>query len=211
MCTESVHNQPIVQLEYNVLVNTSLESVMISGKKLTFSFSTFPRPPPLARVLSMVKIRPETPRFRCCTCKPKENTNVRPYNAELSIGAGSQQKMLTSGLGGYFCLILPLLLIINLSIIIIKIPPKKCKASISQLWVELNAYFTRFRCVNQFHVCSFVRSFVCSCKRCGIPGTFFFTQMFPVLGIWQQKSQTKMLHVSWYQPFLTTHQTVPEY
>ena len=47
---------------------TSLERVMISGKKLTFNFSTFPLPPNLALVLSMVKMRPETPRFRCCTC-----------------------------------------------------------------------------------------------------------------------------------------------
>ena len=46
---------------------TSLERVMISGRKFTFSFNTFPLPPPLALVLSMVKIRPETPRFRCCT------------------------------------------------------------------------------------------------------------------------------------------------
>ena len=40
---------------------------MISGKKFTFSFRIFPLPPPLALVLSIVKMRPETPRFRCWT------------------------------------------------------------------------------------------------------------------------------------------------
>ena len=55
--------------------NTSLESVMISGKKFTLSFNTFPLPPPLALVLSMVKIRPETPRFRCCTCNKEREVS----------------------------------------------------------------------------------------------------------------------------------------
>ena len=49
---------------------------MISGKKFTFSFKTFPRPPPLALVLSMVKIRPETPRFRCCTFKKEKGVKM---------------------------------------------------------------------------------------------------------------------------------------
>lgn len=57
-------------------MTTSLESVMISGKKFTFSFKTFPLPPPLALVLSMVKIRPETPRFRCCTCKKEKGVKM---------------------------------------------------------------------------------------------------------------------------------------
>lgn len=49
---------------------------MISGKKFTFSFKTFPLPPPLALVLSMVKIRPETPRFRCCTFKKEKGVKM---------------------------------------------------------------------------------------------------------------------------------------
>lgn len=49
---------------------------MISGKKFTFSFKTFPLPPPLALVLSMVKIRPETPRFRCCACKKEKGVKM---------------------------------------------------------------------------------------------------------------------------------------
>lgn len=57
-------------------MTTSLESVMISGRKFTFSFKTFPLPPPLALVLSMVKIRPETPRFRCCTCKKEKGVKM---------------------------------------------------------------------------------------------------------------------------------------
>ena len=49
---------------------------MISGKKFTFSFKTVPLPPPpRALVLSIVKMRPDTPRFRCCTYHNKESNS----------------------------------------------------------------------------------------------------------------------------------------
>lgn len=47
-------------------LRTSFDSVMISGRKLTFSLSEFPLPP-LARTASMVNIRPTTPMLRCWT------------------------------------------------------------------------------------------------------------------------------------------------
>lgn len=48
-------------------LRTSLYRVMISGKKLTFSFSMVPVLLERARTDSIAKIRPETPRLRCWT------------------------------------------------------------------------------------------------------------------------------------------------
>lgn len=73
-------NNHVFGQKKNDTKNTSLESVMISGKKLTLSFNTFPLTPPLALVLSMVKIRPETPRFRCCTYNKKERVSQSLIN-----------------------------------------------------------------------------------------------------------------------------------
>ena len=55
------------RMVYNLKINinrTSLDNWMISGKKLTRNFKV-PRATSRVLWLSMAKIRPETPKFRC--------------------------------------------------------------------------------------------------------------------------------------------------